>query len=280
MCRRITAHPVDFTGVDSAWGLALRHVCDHGKMPLYYLRRLTTKQRTVAGNRHLARYLAFIAGAANAGGLLAVHQYTSHMSGIVSAVAGNVATGSLTLAGDGCAAVASFLFGAFCTTLFVNWGKRRELHSQYALPLVAEAILLLIFGLTGRVFNGGRVLGTVMLLCFTMGIQNAMITKISNSVIRTTHLTGMITDIGISLGRLCFPIPDSPTVSSEFATLRLLSSLVLLFFLGGVTGASGFTRVGFLFTLPLAAILLVLAIMPVIDDLTEFRRIALDREER
>jgi uncharacterized membrane protein YoaK (UPF0700 family) len=101
-----------------------------------------------------------------------------------------------------------------------------------------------------------------------MGLKNAMITKLSNAIIRTTHLTGMITDIGISFGRLVFPIPEKPTIASqEFASLRLLCSLILAFFVGGVTGALGFTRVGFLFTLPLSAILLILAIVPVIDNL-------------
>jgi uncharacterized membrane protein YoaK (UPF0700 family) len=119
-------------------------------MPLFYLSQLTAKERTESGNRHLALYLAFVAGAAYAGGLLAVHQYTSHMSRIVSAIADNVAIGSLTLALDGCAAVTSFLAGAFCTTLFIRWGRRQELHSQYALPLLAEAIMLLIFGTTGQ----------------------------------------------------------------------------------------------------------------------------------
>ncbi|HZD45747.1 MAG TPA: DUF1275 domain-containing protein, partial [Acidobacteriaceae bacterium] len=58
-------------------------------MPLFYLRRLTGSKRTESANRHLARYLAFIAGAANAGGFLAVRQYTSHMSGMVAAMADN-----------------------------------------------------------------------------------------------------------------------------------------------------------------------------------------------
>lgn len=241
-------------------------------MPFCYLRQLTTRQRTESGNRHVARYLAFVAGATNAGGLLAVHQYTSHMSGIVSAVADDVAIGRLSLAAGGVAAVVSFLAGAFCTTLFIRWGKRQELHSQYALPLLAEAVLLFIFGVRGGAFNGQSVLATVTLLCFTMGLQNAMITKLSNAVIRTTHLTGMITDIGISFGRLTFPIPDKPiSRSQELANLRLLSSLILAFFLGGVTGALGFARVGFLFALPLSAVLVLLGILPVIDDLRENR---------
>jgi hypothetical protein len=49
--------------------------------------------------------------------------------------------------------------------------------------------------------------------------------------------------------------------------LRLLTSLIGLFFAGGVIGTLGFKHVGFLFTVPLAAVLLVLAAVPAIDDL-------------
>ena len=60
---------------------------EEGSMPVPYLRRLTGSTRSQAANRQLAHFLAFIAGAANAGGYVAVKQYTSHMSGIVSAMA-------------------------------------------------------------------------------------------------------------------------------------------------------------------------------------------------
>jgi hypothetical protein len=56
-------------------------------MPIQYLRRLTSPERSEDANRRLGQSLAFVAGAANAGGFLAVKQYTSHMSGIVSAIA-------------------------------------------------------------------------------------------------------------------------------------------------------------------------------------------------
>jgi uncharacterized membrane protein YoaK (UPF0700 family) len=106
-------------------------------------------------------------------------------------------------------------------------------------------------------------------LCFTMGLQNAIITKISNAVIRTTHVTGMVTDIGIALGRVALIATRKidADIVPELATLRLLTSLVALFFVGGVIGALGFRHAGFFFTLPLSAILLLLAIMPVIDDM-------------
>jgi uncharacterized membrane protein YoaK (UPF0700 family) len=237
-------------------------------MPLFYLRRLTGSTRTESANRDLARYLAFVAGAVNAGGFLAVRQYTSHMSGIVAAMADNLALGSLPLVFSGLASVVSFLAGAFLTTLCIRWARGKGLESEYALPLIVEAMLLVLFGLTGEVFAGARVLHTVMLLCFTMGLQNAIITKISHAVIRTTHLTGMVTDIGIALGRIVYAPSNGGhrSIGEEQAALRLLSSLIGLFFVGGVTGAVGFKHLGFFFTLPLAAILLLLAAMPVVDD--------------
>jgi uncharacterized membrane protein YoaK (UPF0700 family) len=236
-------------------------------MPLHYLRRLTSTTRSDAANRHLARYLASIAGAANAGGFLAVHQYTSHMSGIVSSAADNLAGGNLSLVWEGFAAVLAFFCGAYGSTVLIRWGKKHSLFSQYALPLLSEAVLMTVFGFTGKRFTGSHALGTVTLLCFTMGLQNAMITKISGSVIRTTHLTGMVTDIGIAIGRIS-SASSHPDVklAEELATLTLLTSLVAVFFAGGVIGAIGFKHAGFLFTLPLATLLFALAIMPIIDD--------------
>jgi uncharacterized membrane protein YoaK (UPF0700 family) len=190
------------------------------------------------------------------------------MSGIVAAMADNIALGSIRLVFSGLAAVLSFLLGAFLTTLLIRWARGRGLESEYALPLMIEAGLLVLFGFTGKVFTSGRVLGTVTLLCFTMGLQNAIITKLSNAVIRTTHLTGMVTDIGIALGRIVMATTDAGgrVISAELATLRLLSSLITLFFVGGVTGALGFKHVGFFFTIPLSLILVLLATMPVLDD--------------
>jgi uncharacterized membrane protein YoaK (UPF0700 family) len=112
---------------------------------------------------------------------------------------------------------------------------------------------------------------TVMLLCFIMGLQNAIITKISNSRIRTTHVTGLVTDLGIELGKLFYwniekEHPPENMVLGNRIKLRLLASLLLMFFIGGLAGAFGFNHIGFISTIPLAFILLILAIVPVLDD--------------
>lgn len=246
-------------------------------MPVLYLRKLTGKERSQAANRQLAHFLAFIAGATNAGGYVAVKQYTSHMSGIVSAMADNLALCEIGWTAAGLSALLAFLAGAACTAMLVNWGRRRSLESEYALPLMVEAIMLVCFGLLGSRFEQHRwflVSATAALLCFTMGLQNAIITKISQAEIRTTHVTGMVTDIGIELGKAMYwnrRRLETGAVRADGGKLWLLTSLVGLFFIGGVTGAIGFNHIGFLATLPLAVVVLVLAAVPVVDDLRERR---------
>ena len=241
------------------------------RTPLRYLRGLTGHERSERANRHLARYLAFLAGAANAGGFLAIRFYTSHMSGVVSAMADNLATGQFHLVGTGLLALLSFFSGSITTTVLIRTARRYQLHSQYALPLVVEALVFASFCLTVRRIHEHSIAATIVVLCFSMGLQNAMITKLSGHVIRTTHLTGMVTDIGICCGRLLLPGSDQFDRTHEIRMLRLLASLVSLFFLGGVTGALGFEHVGFEFMLPISASLLLLAILPVTDDLKRWQ---------
>jgi uncharacterized membrane protein YoaK (UPF0700 family) len=245
-------------------------------MPINYARRLTGRQREPGGNRHLGMVLAFVAGAANAGGFLAVHQYTSHMTGIVAHMADNVAIGAFDMAAAGLGALVAFVAGAACCALMVNYARRRELHSVYALPLLFEAGLLLSFGMLGTWLASVEVLivpATVTLLCFMMGLQNAVITKLSNAEIRTTHITGVVTDIGIELGRALYPnrADAAAPVRANRGRLRLLVMLALCFFVGGIAGAMGFARLGYMATVPLATVLVLLAIVPVVDDLRRVR---------
>jgi uncharacterized membrane protein YoaK (UPF0700 family) len=241
-------------------------------MPIDFVRRLTANQRTPTADRHLGYTLAFVAGAINAGGFLAVRQYTSHMTGIVSAMADSLAIGTYGLVLAGIGALISFVAGATCTALLVNYGRRTGLQSTYALPLLLESALLLLFGIVGAQLS--RTMGlfvpmTVVLLCFIMGLQNALVTKVSRAEIRTTHITGVVTDIGIELGRLLYWNRSKSSKSHVVANLdrlRLLGMLATSFFGGGVAGALGFKHVGYAATLPLAVVLVALAIVPPVDD--------------
>lgn len=243
-------------------------------MPINYLRGFTHPSRTDEANRRLGCSLAFVAGAANAGGFLAVGQYTSHMSGIVASLSDNLALGQIVLVLTGLSSLLAFLFGAATSAVLINWGRRHHTHSEYAAPLMLEAMLLLCFGIVGANLERHQWLfvpGTVALLCYVMGLQNAIITKISKAEIRTTHVTGLVTDIGIEFGKLFYwnrssVLPDEPKVTADPAKIRLLASLLGMFLFGGLVGALGFKHLGFVSTVPLAVALVVLAIVPLLDD--------------
>ena len=127
------------------------------------------------------------------------------MTGLTASVADHLVLGGSAIVATGLMGIATFVAGAAACAVLFNWGRRRGLRGRYANVLVLEALLVLLFGLLAEAFAWRhRDLVFVAVLCFTMGMQNAIITKISDAQIRTTHVTGMITDIGIELGKLAY----------------------------------------------------------------------------
>lgn len=246
-------------------------------MPIDFARELTGAERTQQGNRRLGLVLAFVAGALNAGGFLAVKQYTSHVTGTVSSVADQAVLNRWDLVVDGVVSVLAFMLGAMCCALMVNFARRRALRSQYALVLLAEAGLILLFGLVGGQLLHEETLFvplTVLLLWFIMGLQNAVITKLSNAVIRTTHMTGIVTDLGIELGRLAYinrHQMEGMQVVADRTRLKVLAGQLLTFLGGGIAGAYGFERFGYVSTVPLAVVLAAMALIPAMDDVQDWR---------
>ncbi len=244
------------------------------------LRHLASQHRTLATNRLLGKLLAFNAGAINAGGFLVVGMYTSHMTGFASMVADNLVLGNVKLVLGAVGALLSFTTGAAATALLVNWARQNQLQSEFARPVLIEAALLLLFGLIGATFNRQTPFAvpfTVLILAFIMGLQNALVTKISSATIRTTHMTGVITDLGIELGKLFYwnrtGGPQESQVRANRAKLRLYAGLLGAFMVGGLVGASGFKYVGFIWVVPLASLLLVLSLPPLLADLRHFLKI-------
>ena len=232
--------------------------------------------RTASLNRQLAWSMAFVAGAVNAGGFLAVAHYTSHMTGVASQMgdAGAVADYGVLLTALGM--MIFFMAGAFASTVLVALGKRRGIRGRYAFSLLAESGLLLLFGYMGARLQAHDVLDleltvAVALLCFIMGMHNAVTTNISGAQVRTTHMTGNVTDIGIELAKLAYYNTarrgDTPKIMADRSKLKLVGLLLISFLVGGVVGALGFKHLGFKTVVPLAGFMCFLAARPALLEL-------------
>jgi len=238
---------------------------------------LTDRARIKQNNWALGGILAFIAGAVNAGGFLAGQRYTSHMTGIISGIADDLVISEIAIVLAGIAFLMSFVFGAAVTAILINWARRKHLHSEFALSLCLEAILLLLFGVLGfslNIFVEVFVPTTILVLCFVMGLQNAIMTKISKAEIRTTHMTGVVTDIGIELGRLLYwnrdhsSIPQKRVVADR-EKLKIHLVIFSLFLIGGIVGAISFKHFGYVTTVPLAGFLILISLPPIVKDLID-----------
>ncbi|MDB5664227.1 YoaK family protein [Cypionkella sp.] len=232
-------------------------------LALRKFRLIASHHRIASSDRALAFILAGIAGAANAGGFILLGSYTSHMTGYLSALADNLVLHNLALVGQSLFAITLFVLGAATSAVVINWGRAHARASQYSLPIGLQGGLLIALAAISATPLPQAIahpLG-LGLLCFIMGLQNATITKISYARIRTTHATGMITDIGIELGRAVYGRAFHSPITADRAKLTLLLQLLTSFLLGGLVGAFGYSLIGFAFSLPLAAILLTMALL-------------------
>lgn len=229
--------------------------------PLRLARAIVTHRRSAGNDLVLATVLAGIAGAANAGGFFALGQYTSHMTGYLSQLADNLVSLNLRIVFVSALAITAFVAGAGLSTVLIHLARVVAIRLQFAWPLAVQGMFLFCFAFGGTLTSEAGRLFALACLCFIMGMQNATITKISGARIRTTHATGMITDIGIEAGRAClWLVRPGLGVRVDGVKLRILLRLVGAFLGGGVIGALGYGQIGFFFSMPLALILLAISV--------------------
>tara|TARA_B100000965_G_scaffold7570_2_gene5893 strand:+ start:5403 stop:6104 length:702 start_codon:yes stop_codon:yes gene_type:complete len=223
--------------------LPWRFISNHKDKPL-----LTRLPRWVEVGAFL---LAFLAGSVNAVGLLGFsHQSVSHLTGTTSLLGLALADLALTQAGHLLLTLLSFLAGAALSGVLIP-GSALKLGRHYGFSLLIEAFLLLMAMLT---LQQGSDLG-VYLASMACGLQNAMVTTYSGSIIRTTHLSGIFTDLGIMLGNRVRGVPINGR--------RLLLFLLLIggFVVGGLVGTLLFRELHFTALLMPAGLAVFLAVV-------------------
>jgi uncharacterized membrane protein YoaK (UPF0700 family) len=222
----------------------------------------------------IAVSLSWTSGFTNVYALLVCHVVVSHVTGNVTWFArdatyaladkpdasGNLITFTQVLLFAGL--VFSFWIGALLSGFMTELSRRAGRTSIYLFPILAEALLLALFAVlawrVGWDVSPNDPLTQLLLgsvACMAMGVQNATITIISGSVVRTTHLTGVLTDLGIESAQYILWYRDKTRlrrldrrmrmvfVSSRHPTIQRLVLLVLIilsFLLGTFMGTVGF----------------------------------------
>ena len=179
--------------------------------------------------------LTCAAGCINAIGFLSfTHSGISHMSGNVSLVGLELGGGNFAAAANTGLVIVWFFFGCLLSGMIIRQSTLR-LGRRYGVALTCEAFLLL---LATWFLRHGQGLGAYF-AATACGLQNAMATGYSGAVIRTTHMTGIVTDLGIAIGLWARRHPV------DWRRIRLYLILLLGFFAGSTLGALGFYRFGY-----------------------------------
>jgi uncharacterized membrane protein YoaK (UPF0700 family) len=180
--------------------------------------------------------LALVAGFVNAVGLLGFeHQAVSHLSGTATLVGTGLHDLSLHSMMHLSGILLSFVLGAMLAGFLVH-GATLKLGRHYDTALFCESVLLMA---SLSLLVSGSFYGHFFASA-ACGLQNALATTYSGAIVRTTHLTGIFTDLGIMLGGLC----RGKSLDRRKARLFLL--IIAGFILGGTLGAFAYERAGFL----------------------------------
>lgn len=219
----------------------------------------------LTSTRHLPSWalLAFAAGAVNAGALLACQRFVSHVTGTVTRI--GVDAREL-LALDYALVLAAFIAGAGGAILLARKiGDARR--PAYWAPLSLVAFVLVVVALAGSrgwlgAFGGSvetaHDFALLAVLGFAMGMQNAAVAASTGMAVRTTHMTGPATDLGVAAAMILSGDAEERAAARSSALLR--GTKLAAFVLGGFAMAMVCPSLGFLaFLLPAAACLVATA---------------------
>ena len=206
--------------------------------------------------------MAFQGGLLNIGGFMAVHRFVSHVTGFATLFGFEINQIDKSRALGMLAVPLFFLFGTMLSGLLVDIRLKLHLRPKYYIAFglifflittVLVAGVLGYFGVFGEPFEEFHDYALLALLCLICGIQNGTITSVSRSVVRTTHLTGITTDLGVGLMRFFHREKLKHEYATETPANLMRFGIIICFILGSVAGGYVFGRLGYIgFAVPAA----------------------------
>ena len=209
--------------------------------------------------------LSFLAGNINAGGYLACSRFVSHVTGFATLSGISLEQGSWIEALGSLAIPLFFLIGVMVSGYLTEKKYAHKVHGQRYAPVMGLVALLLafvavggslgLFGQFGDVANMKHDFFLLACLCGACGLQNAAISSASGATVRTTHLTGITTDLGLGIVRAEIHNLSEAQRSTERRANWLRVATIGAFTLGSFVAAfiySRFKYQGFFFPMLIA----------------------------
>ncbi|MBW4888843.1 DUF1275 domain-containing protein [Mucilaginibacter sp. HMF5004] len=202
--------------------------------------------RTLKANLMLASSTAMVAGIINVAGVIAFLAFTTNVTGHVALLARKVSAQDVEEVVTVFVWLLMFFVGAFVSHFLVRSFERRSLYLAHAMPILTEMIVLLLVAIYGNHFFDGTdferevIIGAMM---FSMGLQNSLVSTISGGLIKSSHLTGLFTDVGADVAEWIHP----RTAKTEAVKNRLYVRFTILgfYFIGAVVGGYFFELFNF-----------------------------------
>lgn len=194
--------------------------------------------------RHVPSWLmlTFAAGCVNATALVACERFVTHVTGTVTRFGMEVARIGIMI--DFALVIACFIAGAMLSSILINGRVHRNARPLYEVPLLLVAATTSAVALAGHAGLLGTFGGAVdqsgdfvllSALSFASGLQNAAVATCTGLLVRTTHLTGPATDLGIHLAELAYVRGEARRSAKRHALLR--GGKLVAFALGAAAGA-------------------------------------------
>lgn len=202
--------------------------------------------RSNADNIKLGALTAFTAGMINVASWMLLFSFTSNVTGSYAILAEEISKGSWFQVLVVSLWLSLFFFGSYLANNIIINSKDMGNHITHSIPLVLEFLCLIGVGIYGVFYYEETLMETefiIATLTFAMGLQNGLTASISNFAVKTTHLTGLTTDLAIHFSLLTKPENRSNKVIVD--KFKLLYSILIAYMLGAVV--AGFITIRFQF---------------------------------
>ncbi|WP_158796134.1 YoaK family protein [Pedobacter sp. L105] len=200
--------------------------------------RNTKEARSLKENLMLASSTAFVAGIINVAGLIAFFAFSSNITGHVANLAKNIVDFDLSDVISLSLWLLAFFSGAFVSSYIIRSYNYRSQYRAHSLPIVIETVVLFMVALYGNhIYKGSQQESEVIIgfILFSMGLQNGMVSIISGGLVKSSHLTGLITDMGAEAAEYIHPKSNQPAVVKNKLYVRV--TILSFYILGGLVGA-------------------------------------------